>query len=239
MASTTAKGAKQNESLIDSIKNLEFAAQKVLRLSNDLKDVDRLKADVRNLQAKLDARRKEIEEKDDEIEEKEKTNQVLVEEFTKKATEWGTERVRLEKSLKVAQTDYEASSSKKLQAAQKDAQAARTKIREKERALGDAEARLIGFQEQLQACKSELDRMHDDLGIVELGDDLLVASFLSGQKLINCSPKELEDLATNLHELAKKYCGISLPDTCQPVSGFLVPRFLGLSIIGCSFCDST
>lgn len=163
--STAVKSGGKKEGLVECLTGLEDAAQKVFRLSKDVKDAEGIADEARRL-------RSEIREKDAVIAEREMAKQVLVDHFELKAVKSHQEKIALQKSLEVARADQ--GTFRKLDAALKEASAAKEEARSKEAELLEASAQATGFKIELGRTRTELDDLHKCIGLAEPGSTLSV-----------------------------------------------------------------
>jgi hypothetical protein len=183
MSNATQKAGKQGGTFAERLRGLENATQSVLQLSRELKDAEGYQSEIRRLKdeilgkdALVTKKDAEIAERDAEVAKKALLNKGLVEQFESRAAQWARERATLRQTLADEKTNQASVNTSRLEAAVKEAAAAKQRAHNDREELREVKAQLTGFKTQFKDTEGELQTLRSSIGLIDSTETLWVAS---------------------------------------------------------------
>jgi chromosome segregation ATPase len=207
-----------NEGLLDALKTISSAAQKVAQYSPEIAEFDNLTLEIKSLRVNVTEKGEQIDRLEKRAEDKEKENRQLIDRFSKQAAQWHNDTEQQKISLEVSRAECRDLCARHAQTTKKQTQEALNKEKDIERKLRRVEANLDISERRFKNCESEFSELRDQIGFVSSDTDWFVCSYFSNIDTDLLRPTSFKSLAAQLHELAKNYFGIALPHPGHHVS---------------------
>jgi len=166
--STATPSPNRKALLAERWKKFEAATKEVMQYSQVIAECEGLNDEINQIKHQLTG-------KDKEISEHKAANKSLTAQFAEDTANWKFENSRLTKELERSKHKQEASWLGEKRKLMEERDEALKQLESNKARLMDTSASLRGAKEQLKECQDELGDLKLDIGLEELGDDLLVS----------------------------------------------------------------
>ena len=129
-------------------------------------------AECENMADQMDHMREELTKKEEEIAAAQATNKSLTAQFAEEAGKWNAEKAGLNKEIERVRNRQDASWVDERRKLLDENNEARKNLEKNERKMQTMSISLRGAQDQLAEYRDELESLQDDIGLVDLGDEL-------------------------------------------------------------------
>jgi len=167
-AMSTATPSPNRKALLECWKKFEDAGKEVMKYSQVIAECEGLTNEINRMKHQLTA-------KDKEIAEHKAANKSLTAQFTEDTAIWKLEKSQLTKELERIKQKQEASWLGEKRKLIEGRDEALKQLESNKAKLADTSSSLRGAKEQLKECQDELGDLKLNIGLEELGDDLLVS----------------------------------------------------------------
>ena len=166
--STATPSPNRKALLVECWKKFEDAGKEVMKYSQVIAECEGLTDEINHIKHQLTG-------KDKEIAEHKAANKSLTAQFTEDTANWKLENSRHTKELERMRHKQETSWLGEKRKLTEERDEALKQLESNKAKLMDASASLRGAKEQLKECQGELGSLKRDIGLEELGEDLLVS----------------------------------------------------------------
>ena len=165
---STATPSPNRKALLECWKKFEDAGKEVMKYSQVIAECEGLTAEINRIKHQLTG-------KDKEVAEHKAANKSLTTQFTEDTANWKLEKSQLTKELERIKHKQEASWLGEKRKLIEGRDEALKQLESNKLKLADTSVSLRGAKEQLKECQDELGGLKLNIGLEELGDDLLVS----------------------------------------------------------------